>query len=88
MSKIKAIQKGTGEEAIYFRTFKNNYEIENNVDRDYRVDEINQVLVDKEFKLDEYYNTIGRIQGYEYHGFKEGKLVFIMTNDNLTIWYD
>ncbi len=84
MSKIKAIQKGTGEEAIWFAVAKNEAERSSK----HYVDEISQVLVDKEFKLDEYRNFVVTTQCYEYHLFKEGKLVCVMTNDNLTIWYE
>jgi hypothetical protein len=97
MSKIKAIQKGTGEEAIWFGLV----EIESHKNWNNRVDEIKRVLVDKEINTKNYYDInehtgddikheiiLNKTQNYEYHGFKDGKLVFTMTNDNITVWYE
>jgi hypothetical protein len=78
MQKIKAIQKF---EDIY-------YSVVPNSPASNQVDKIEKVLVDKELISDEFWNIKGCNQQYEYHGFKDGKLVFTMTNDNLTIWYE
>ncbi len=84
MNKIKAIQKGTEADAIYFRTFKTSYEIRSNQNPNNIVDEIKE-----SFKI----TLFGEGQTIKekslvYEGFKDGKLVFIMTSDNLTIWYE
>jgi len=84
MNKIKAIQKGTAEDGIYFRTFKTSYEIKNNPNPDNVVDEIKET-----FKI----TLLGEGQTIKekslvYEGFKDNKLVFTMTKDNLIIWYE
>lgn len=84
MNKIKAIQKGTAEDGIYFRSFKTSSEIRDNQNPNNVVDEIKE-----SFKI----TLFGEGQTIKeksliYEGFKDGKLVFIMTNDNLTIWYE
>ena len=97
MQKIKAIQKGIGEEAIWFGLV----EIESHKNWTNRVDEIKKVQVYKEVNTKDYYDIneytgdetkheiiLNKIYHFEYHGYKDGKIVFTMTNDNITIWYE
>jgi len=91
MNKIKAIQKGDGDSAIYFKINPNSYQqeqIKNGTKYPYIVDEIIQGFERKELVTDEYNNTKGQTAYLVYYGYKDGKLIFSMTGENLTIWYE
>ena len=79
MQKIKAIQQGYGDEAIYYCTS----EIHKNKYPSLHVDEIQKNIVDKELIYDKNWYPNGFVQHYAYRGYKNSKLVFEMFNPDL-----
>jgi len=85
MQKIKSIQKGTGEDSIYYTLPRNKFE-EEHTEPSYIVDEIQKNIVDKELIYDENWYPKGAVQHYVYQGHKDGKLVFEMFNPDLVTY--
>ena len=90
MNKIKAIQKGSGEEALYFTTVMTSYQkeqIEKGAQISHVVDKIEQSESEKEITYNEHWDKVGSISQVVYNGYRKDKLVFTMTSNDITIWY-
>lgn len=90
-NKIIAIQRGEGEDALYFKTNPTSYE-KDQIDKgkiySHIVDNIITHFSEKEHVENEIHHIIERKNQLTYYGYRNEKLVFSMTSDNTTIWYE
>ena len=90
-NKIVAIQKGDGEDTLYFKINPTSYEkeqIEKGVVYKHIVDTIISHFSEKEHVENEIHDIIGRTNQLTYYGYRNEKLIFSMTSENTTIYYE